>query len=134
MPRITKENARQLSAMGHEARRRQRSAEKERLALIDRLLAQAAEQSAVPPATPSVNLTTLMLERAHEYAEHLAQLRAQLRAERDPAKVDRLAAAILKIEEVYWVYARIPRPGSCRPKEQKPAPRRVVGPIEGPPA
>jgi len=89
-----------------------------------------APASNPPPATQlplsTGDLSALMLARAQTYENHLTQLRTQLMDETDPAKIDRLASAIAKLEDVFQVYSNIPRPGSRKPPPAPPAPKPTV--------
>jgi len=79
-----------------------------------------------PPANPLPtqiqDLSALLPAHAREYASHLARLRLQLAGETEPNKIERLCAAIAKLEDVFQVYANIAKPGSRRPGKEVPKP------------
>ena len=106
MPKIlwTREQARQMSAKGHEARRRQRAA---------RRMAQAA-LVAPPPTDPNAPDPYLQA-RLLRVREQLCRLDEMLLSECDPQKLDRLASATSKLSEVERLLAQRPAPGSYRP-------------------
>jgi hypothetical protein len=104
MPRFTIANCREMAARSVAARK---AAEAERKAMFAPLLAPAG-----PPTNQSLGRDNV---RAREYDMLLQKLKDQLAKEREPTKLDRLASAIARLEEVYQVYADIPKPGRKKP-------------------
>lgn len=87
------------------------------MAWVKQQTAQDASQADQPsnvPATPQNDAQTAS-PRAQEYETHLVRLREMLGNERDPNKIDRLASAIAKLEDVRRIAAGEPLPGSRRP-------------------
>lgn len=102
MPKITAENAREFARRSHAAQ----AAERERL----KLAALASVPADLSPVEPSFE------------QECLARVRRQIRmvasmidAERDPARLDRLTAAALRLSEMERKLAGRPDPGHLRP-------------------
>ena len=115
MPKIlwTPEQARQMSAKGHEARRRIRAAQR---------MAQAA--LAAPPQTDASLPDPYLMRRLACVRQQLAKLDEMLLTEKDAQRLDRLASASAKLSTVERELAGRPSPGAYRPTAPR---RRTVG-------
>ena len=89
----------------------------------------ASEPASVLEPTEDGDMALSLHARAREYERHLVRLRTQLAGEIEPQKIDRLCAAIGRLEDVFCRYAGIPLPGSRKPAKDRPERRALVEPL-----
>ena len=116
-PFITSENARELQRLGVEARLARQKLQEERLKL----------------AEESLDFPSRTLSRVRAQIETLLD---DLGKERDPQRIDRLASALGRLNEIERQLAGRPMPGSLKPSAKQPrvTPQVEPTPIETPQA
>ena len=95
MPFITDANARELSRLGHEARRQQR-----------------ANAESMPD---NAKLDGYLSKRLMRVRKQVDKLDGMIEEETDPQKLDRLASALARLSEIERQLANRPLPGSFKP-------------------
>ena len=100
-PFITSENARELQRLGVEARLARQKLQQERLKL----------------AEESLDFPSRTLSRVRAQIETLLD---DLGKERDPQRIDRLASALGRLNEIEHQLAGRPMPGSLKPGAKQP--------------
>ena len=131
MAQFTSANAREMAAKGNATLKARRNLEKNRLALVDELLAKAALPTAPapalpePPEPPDVYLAS-RLTRVRTQIDMLSDM---IDAETDAAKMDRLVNALYRMQDVEQKLAGRPGPGTLKPRSPD-----ALGPRDSRPA
>ncbi len=124
MPLITSANARELAAKALIARK----ANRERQRNLDHRIAElTAKLTAIAPI-PREELSGYAEQRLMRVRAQLDRLDKMLMEESDPQKLDRLAAASMRLSEQERILAGRPMPGSLRPKPEREVRRHI--PVE----
>jgi hypothetical protein len=121
MSQFTPANARENAAKAHEARKRNEEL-RQQAALAEPQIA------ATPPANcpPGADFVTERLPRVRKQLERLDHLMKQ---ETDPAKLDRLAAALYRLSEQERIMSGRPLPGSYKPESNRDLSQSLFRPI-----
>jgi len=114
MALITSANARQLAAKALIARR----ANRERARNLDQTLADLAAKVTALAPLPAEQLSGYVEKRLVRVRRQLDRIDEMLMEESDPQKLDRLAAASMRLAEQERILAGRPLPGSRRPPKE----------------
>ncbi len=127
MPLITAATAREYAAKALAARK----ANRERQRNLDQRIADlTAKLAAIAPVSRE-ELSGYPEERLRRVRKQLDRVDALILTEADPVKLDRLAAASMRLSEQERVLSNRPLPGSCKPRSSEPErrPYHLLAPL-----